>query len=904
MKFKRFSFYLKYAWRSVRRGGQLSLFAIGCVAVGVGMLVGLQLLSASIRETLVGDFQVRAGGDIVANVNFNNYYQYNIAPQAQQRLDQLKADGKILDWTGLNTHSIQITGYFNVPPTVYIVDPAKYPLFGQVEMLEPAGGNFQKLLAQPNAIIISKSIAQTKGYKLGEEIEVSSLIDFAQVSGTAANLKIVGIIDPDLPGVNFDPGLFIGFGVVSQDTGRQFLTEPEVRPSTYFIKAAPQADRQAIINNVMAFNQEKGLRYPFFNQARLASQVLGETSRNLQPVDDVLTYIGLFAMLIGGVGCINTMLVVVRQRTTEIATIKSLGLKPRQTLYIFTWQVLIMGLLGSLGGIVLGISLGFVMRRIVEQLFSRTLAWGLYPGPILTGLVIGTIVAGMFGLLPAFAASRVRPAEVLRQSGGGLPAIGNLPTLMAIILLTLGLGLLGGLLLGQIVLGIEIAFISLAALLALSGLMYLVVYLTGKFPFSFSPSFKLAVRNFQRHRSRTSATLLVITISLFLISLISIVSDTIQTTLRQTLDYNLGFNAGAVNVYSNRDEQLRTTFERDVPGVQKVFVSNVVGGNIQRINGQPLDSARAVEMGDCAPYLGQDVRDNVFLKSQIQVSGRSLAGTESISPNGPQKVLAGRTFQPQDMDQNVLLVSEAEARCYNVKVGDSVSMRLRSNNFGSGSRNGRPTEYKVIGIVSKGSAGTTFEQGFVVPFSIVNQAGAQFSIFFMQIDPPYIQSALTQIQKSLYGNFVFNFSDLISRFTELINSVLALPLLLSLLSLLGGSILIANNVALAVLERRKEVGVLKALGAKRKRVLGMLLWESGLLGLLGGLLGIGGSLLLTLLAQNLINRSTTYANLSITWSPITAGLLVGLGVGLALVATTISAWRAVQEKPIVVLRYE
>lgn len=898
----RFFFYLKYAWRSVWRGGQLSLFAIACIAVGVGTLVGLQSLSSSIRETLVGDFQVRAGGDVVGNVNFSNFYQRTLAPQAAQLLNGLKSTGQVQDWTGLNTHSVQITGYFNVPPTVYIVDPAHFPLFGHIDMVEPVGANFQQLLAEPNSIIISKSIWEAKGYRLGEEIEVSSLIDFTRTGGSTT-LKIVGVIDPDIPGVNFDPGLFVGFGIVSQQTGRQFLLEPEVIPTTYFVKVTPGTDPQFVVNTLEAFNKAKAGRYPFFNQVRTASQVISQNSQNLQPVDQVLTYIGLIAMLIGGIGSINTMLVVVRQRTVEIATIKALGLKPRQTMLIFTWQIIIMGLLGSLAGILIGIGLGFLMRSIVEQLFQRALAWSLYPGPILTGLFTGTLVAGMFGLLPAFTAARVPPVEVLRQQGGGLPRLGNLPTLLAGILLTLGLGLIAGVLLGQILLGVGLAYLTLGVLVAVTALMYLVVYLTGKFPFSFSPSFKLAIRNFQRQRGRTAATLTVITVSLFLVSLIAIVSDTIQTTLRQTLDYNLGFNAGAVNVYSRRDEDLKNSFEKDVPGIQKIFVSNTVGANLQNINGHPLDTNRAIAAGNCGLFLDQDTADNISLKSAIQVSGRSLAGTESISPNGPQKVLAGRNFTPADMDKRVMLVSEAEANCYGIKVGDTVALRLRSNNFGNGSRS-TGVSLSVIGIVSKGTAGTNFEQGFVVPFEIVNQAGAQFSIFFMQIDPPLIQPALTQIQKSLYGNFVFNFTDLINRFTNLVNSILALPLLLSLLSLLGGSILIANNVALSVLERRKEVGVLKALGAKPRRVLGMLLWESGILGLLGSVLGIGGALVVMSVVQFLVNRSTVYANLSITFSPLTLGLVIGLGVGLALVATVLSAWRAVKEKPIVVLRYE
>jgi len=63
---KRLNFYLKYAARSIRRGGQRSFFAILCVAVGVAALVALQSLAVSIKDTLTGDIQARAGGDVVA----------------------------------------------------------------------------------------------------------------------------------------------------------------------------------------------------------------------------------------------------------------------------------------------------------------------------------------------------------------------------------------------------------------------------------------------------------------------------------------------------------------------------------------------------------------------------------------------------------------------------------------------------------------------------------------------------------------------------------------------------------------------------------------------------------------------------------------------------------------------
>ncbi len=901
----KFLFYFKYAWRSVKRDRKLSLFAIVCVSVGVATLVALQSLTVSIRQTLAGDIQTRAGGDVVSNVNFSRNYQIMLSPKAQTLLDTLKSEGKLADWTGFNSHTIQITGYFNVPPTIYIIDPVHFPLYGKIPLLAPVGGVFQELLAEPDTIIVSKSLWEANHYQLGQQIEVSELQDFTQPAQNGVSLKIVGEMDPVIPGVNFDSGLFVGFGITSQKTARTFLDQTEVIPTTFFLKTAVGTDIPALIAEIQSFNQATPGNFPFFSQTRSAVEVLGETIRNLNTVEDILVYIGLLAILIGGLGCINTMLVIVGRRTTEIATLKVLGLKSRQAILIFTLQVIILGFLGSLLGILLGTALGFLMKGLVEGLFGRSLEWGLYPGPLFTGLLVGTLSSALFGFLPAYGAGRVRPAVVLRQEPPGpLTRPGNLVSMSIILGITFVFGLVAGLLLGQVWLGIVITFLVLVGSTLLVGLMYGIVFLVGKVPAPFGPNFKMALRNFNRHRTRSATTLLVITVSLFFISFVSIVSDSVKSTLLDTFNFNLGFNAGAVNVNSNQDEKLQVKLAQEVPGLQRIFVSNDVGAVVQAVNGQNLNTEAAIQNPQCGIFLSTNRAGSLRLNAFIQLSGRSLANGESISPNGPQKVLAGRTFIPADSDQKVLLVSEAEARCYSIQVGDKVTMRLRSNNFGGGSRTGLPVDLTVIGIVTKGTAGTNFEQGFVTPFQVVNQAGAQFSIFFMQIDPPQVKTALAKVQTFLYGNFVFDLTDLINTFTNFVNQILAFPLLLSLLSLFGGLILMANNVALAVLERRTEVGVLKAIGARPGQVLKILLWESSILGLLGGLLGTFSSFGIALLLPALVKTANPNLNLGINWSPLTATLLIALGIGLALVATTLTSWRALQEKPLVVLRYE
>jgi len=907
---KRLNFYLKYAARSIRRGGQRSFFAILCVAVGVAALVALQSLAVSIKDTLTGDIQARAGGDVVARYSPDSTTSDGLSTSNRQFLDGLKGDGTIQDWTTLSSNSFQIKGYFSFPPTVYSIDPAKFPLYGKVTLLQPSGGDFQKMLAEPNTIVLSKYLWEKNDYKIGQEIEVTGFSTDSGNAAKSAKLKIVGEVQTDVPGLAIDPGLIFGFGITSQQTAAAFLSPSDSSSSTQepsvYLKTAPGTDNDRLAERLQDFTNSAYTganfdSYQGFNNVTTALKLQQTLADNLTYVDDLLSYVGLLAILIGGIGVVNTMLVVIGRRTTEIATVKALGLKTRQTLTIFTLEALMLGVMGSILGVVLGVALGFGVKGVAEGLFFRPLNWGIYPQPILIGLLVGTVTAGVFGFLPAYAAGKVRPAVVLRQQSSALPRIGGPASIVLLILMTIALGLIAGVLLHGLMIGLIVSFITLLVCLLMTAIMYLVVFLVGKLPAPFGPGFKMALRSFSRHRGRTATTLLVMTIGLFFISFIVIISDSIKTSFRETFDLNLGFNVIALNLVGGQTPQIQSNLEKNVPGVKQVFASTSGRAYLNSIDGKSLNDN---------PTFGYSPR--------INLSGRSLAKGVSVSPNGPVRLVSGRDFTPADVNKPVLLVYEDEAAKYGLKVGDKVNLSfsgssLTQGQIGPGTRqvtsgSSQTEDFEVIGIVTPTSSTVQFERGWVAPYNVVSAAGSGFSILYMLVDRSQIKTTLTQVQGQLLGGFVFDLGDLIDTFSRILDQILAFPLLLSLLSLFSGAILIANNVALAMLERRTEIGVLKAIGAKRRRVLSMLVWESTLVGLLGGIIGVGTGILLSLLIPVFISATSRGGSrasfFNITWSPLTAVLLLALGAGLAIVATLISAWGAVQEKPLVVLRYE
>jgi putative ABC transport system permease protein len=147
--------------------------------------------------------------------------------------------------------------------------------------------------------------------------------------------------------------------------------------------------------------------------------------------------------------------------------------------------------------------------------------------------------------------------------------------------------------------------------------------------------------------------------------------------------------------------------------------------------------------------------------------------------------------------------------------------------------------------------------------------------------------------------FVFDVGVFDSVLNRLFSQLAALPLLVAGLSLFAATVLIATTVSLATLERRRQIGILKALGVKRRQTLGQLLIENGLVGATGGIISLLPTLLIfaaiPALSQNLVSLPVPYDLIA---------LMLVLSIAITLFATMITAWSASAEKPLTVLRYE
>jgi ABC-type antimicrobial peptide transport system permease subunit len=171
-------------------------------------------------------------------------------------------------------------------------------------------------------------------------------------------------------------------------------------------------------------------------------------------------------------------------------------------------------------------------------------------------------------------------------------------------------------------------------------------------------------------------------------------------------------------------------------------------------------------------------------------------------------------------------------------------------------------------------------------------------VYDFYIDPQTADVTLAGIQDAVPGIQTYSLGDILAQVGDVVGKLTTLLVTLASLAMLAGFITIANAVALAMLERRREVGILKAVGHTSRSVLGEVVLEIGGIGFIAGLLGMAlVATVVPVLGPNLFGFSFG------TPAAIVALVVAAMTVACMVIAVLV-AWKATRARPIEVLRYE
>jgi putative ABC transport system permease protein len=272
------------------------------------------------------------------------------------------------------------------------------------------------------------------------------------------------------------------------------------------------------------------------------------------------------------------------------------------------------------------------------------------------------------------------------------------------------------------------------------------------------------------------------------------------------------------------------------------------------------------------------------------LAGRDLAGSGELTT----PIASGRALNRSDVGTNHVVVNGMLADTLGINVGNSISYMIEN----------RLHAFKVVGVESTTSFAFDLG-GAVADNTYLRRIGAltskdveNYSTTYLRIEDGAIQQDLAQLRQALPDAQILDLGLVTGILGKWIDRFALFPEIIAALSLFAGAVIIANSVALGMFERRREIAIMKAVGAKRRLVLRQLLSENAVLGFVGAVIGTG----LAMIATAIVDQQVLRISASFEWL-VVAGLLA-LGTALAMGAALITAWPASGEKPLTVLRYE
>ncbi len=582
---------------------------------------------------------------------------------------------------------------------------------------------------------------------------------------------------------------------------------------------------------------------------------------------DVMKYVMLgfagIAFLVGIFLIFNTFSMLVAQRTREIGLMRAIGADSGQILKSVIVEAFLLGLVGSVLGVGAGVGLAVGLMQLMGQMGMHlstddlTIAWTT---PVV-GLVLGIIVTVVSAFIPARRAGKVSPMAALREAGTpGDKKAGRIRAAVGLVLTGIGgAGLFlaaaadkaaaGSLWLSLGVLFTLIGFIVIGPLLA--GLV--VRLLSGIVLRPFGSVGRLAERNALRNPRRTGATAAALMIGLALVACLSVVGSSMVASATDELDKSVGAD---YIVQSQTGQPIMPQAEqalRDTKGLDHVTAYREVEAKITAPDGSVKEDGISVN----DPTYAQDVRRKMIAGEHAAAYGKDAMSVGSIYADehhvklGDELTVAftgGRTARLKvaaitsdegNLDKGVMYISTATAEQF-----------LPADRM--------PRPFMLLAKAADGKADAAY--------SAVKGALAQY--------PQYQVQNQTDYKKSL--------KDQVGQLLNMVYGLLGLAIIVAVLG-------VVNTLALSVVERTREIGLMRAIGLSRRQLRRMIRLESVVIALFGALLGLGLGMGWGATAQQLLALEGLKV-LEIPW-PTIIGVFAGSAF-VGLFAALVPAFRA------------
>jgi putative ABC transport system permease protein len=596
-----------------------------------------------------------------------------------------------------------------------------------------------------------------------------------------------------------------------------------------------------------------------------------ETQENLnaqfERTENYLSLTGLLILVLGGVGVWNVARVFVEQKRKTIAVLKCLGAGGTQVITVYLLQILTLGLIGSLFGVLLAqIFLWFARWRFADAL-PEAMSYAVHFSTAWQGILLGVLISLLFSALPLLQVRTIKPNLLLRdEAGEKMRRLDWTKWTFGAVSLA---GLLG--VAAWQAGSLKVGAIFLAGLGATSLVLYLAAIVLTKLLRRLrnfgSFSVAQAVNSLYRPGNQTRIILLAVGLGAFVVLAV----QSLQANLIREFDFTRNQTLPSlffIDIQKSQIDRLKIIVETATQ--EAVQIVPTIRARVALVNGEPFDFSRS------------EVRER---QGQI---GREFAVTYRPNLDENETVVAGEWWNAHaSSDETEVSIEEGIARALGVAVGEWVTFDI----------SGRKINARVVSLRKLDLRNTRTAFIFVFRPGTLEKAPQTFVATVLKRIP---ETERARLQRSVIDEFpnvqIFDVAEVVVAVQKLVNNfVLAISFVGSFV-ILSGMLILIGSIALTKSQRIYENAILKTLGAKRATLAAILFAEYGLLGVLAGVIGAGFATLLSFAAAKYV--------FLIEWEFDTRLTVLGVLITAALVMIVgaVASFDVLFRKPLAILR--
>ncbi len=592
---------------------------------------------------------------------------------------------------------------------------------------------------------------------------------------------------------------------------------------------------------------------------------------NLGFLSTTLTVFALIAILVGAFVIFNVFSITIAQRIREIAMLRTIGASRGQIRGSVVLEALIIGFVASLIGIGLGVLIAIGLKAIFSAagFGLPTASLRVAPRTVIIPLVIGTVVTMLSVIIPAARATKIPPVAALRE-GAVLPKsrfsrytpyIGIGVALLGILLIALGFSSDGALSRRLIMIAVGGGAIVLGIGLAIRLLIRPLARLLGAPGEAvFGNSASLARQNAVRDPARTASTATALMIGVGLVVFIAVFAHGFKVSFFDAIDRNLRVDQISINENFSPMPAGVTEIARAVPGVRAALG---VGSLETKVNGT-----------------------SAVMNAVDPAAARSLVRFDW--QNGGSDALLDQ------LGSDGTIVEESLATDKGLKVGDTLKVTAIDGQTGTLTVRGIYRDPQLF-------VGYTVSDAGYRRFTDTPAVGVLLTQLAPGASLAKVTASLTDAMKQAYPTVKVRtkaeYKTFVNKsFSSFLNIFYALLALSVLISLVG----VVITLFLAIYERTREIGMMRAVGTTRGQIRSMILHEGVITCLIGGVVGVFVGLLLGwVIIKGLEGEGLGF---SVPWGTLVAVLFLTVIAGL--LAAFLPSRRAAKLRPLEALHYE